>query len=165
MLFSASSLIFSFANPVLAHDASKPLTPEQQQQRAKLKGKVSTVGRVTLKDIPPGLPGPTLTGMKFLSGVAIRKADGGKSTQLNFSSTQDPKAIFEWYEKALRGDGWKVRESENKFGRPEWVIGSKKAETFYNVHFISSSGSKKGSSSKGCSFTVTINQPAPKTQS
>lgn len=126
--------------------------------RDKLKAQMAPVGRKELKEVPANLPGPVLTtGVKFLSGVVIKRADGGQTIQLNFSSTQEARQVFTWYETQLRGGGWKVMETETRQGGPGWVIGSKKAQTFVNVHFTSNTGNKKNPV-KGCAYSVTINQ-------
>lgn len=140
----------------------KPLTSDQQADRQNLRKKVNVVGHRMLKAPPSDLPGPIVPGAKFLSGTLIQRANGSRTTQLNFSSERDAKEIFEWYERTLRGNGWQVRESETKTGRPEWVIGSRGAEIFFNVHLTESSlksPKEKSSSRKSCSFTIAVNQP------
>lgn len=163
LLLSASSSFFLFSTiAVDAHDIKRPkMTPAMMDQRNKLNAQKQPVGHQTLKEMPTSLPGPVLTsGVTFVSGAIIRRADGGKTTQLNFTTNQEAREIMGWYERSLRGDGWKVMETESKTGQPGWVIGSKKARTFVNVHFTSSAGSKKnkGAKKKGCGYTVTINQ-------
>ena len=162
LLLSASSSFFFLSQIVEAHDIKRPrMTPKTIEQRNKVNAQIAPVGHQTLTSMPSGLPGPVLTaGTNFVSGAIIRRADGGKTTQLNFSTSQEAREIMGWYERALRGDGWKVMETETKQGQPGWVIGSKKARTFVNVHFMTSTGSKKnkGQKKKGCDYTVTINQ-------
>ncbi|MBX9567490.1 MAG: hypothetical protein K2X77_01285 [Candidatus Obscuribacterales bacterium] len=163
LLMSVSSSFFLFSTlAVDAHDIKRPkMTPAMIEQRNKINAEKQPVGHQTLKEIPGGLPGPVLTsGTTFVSGAIIKRADGGKTTQLNFTSNQDAREIMGWYERSLRGDGWKVMETETKTGQPGWVIGSKRARTFVNVHFTTSLGSKKnkGLKKKGCDYTVTINQ-------
>lgn len=155
-LLCASSSFFCCA--AIAHDVPKmPLTPQQRAERDKTKAQMQPIGRKQLTELPPNLPGPVLTSStKFISGVIIQRADGGKTYQLNFNSEKSAKEIYDWYGQTLKNSGWKIKATETKKGTPGWMIGSKKAQLFVNVHFLQNAGSKKAA--KGCNYTVTINQ-------
>ena len=165
---SFACLLILVATPVLADKPRPParvLSPAEVKRKNDFIQKIGARSTKTITAVPSNLPAPLFPSAKFTSGVIITRLDGAKVTRLNYYSEKDDKEIFEWYERSLRGNGWKVRETETKSGHPEWVIGHKNAETFFNVHLKESYGGKKarkkGAPSKGCAFTIVINQTKP----
>ncbi len=155
----------AFALPAFADNEFQqaPQTPEQIKDKQAFHSKIDPVGTVPLKAPPPGLPGQIMPGNTFLSGSQLRRSNGGKVTQLNYSTAQSPVQVFEWFERALRADQWKVKEPPAKSGQHDWIIGSKNSDTFFNVHITTNNYKKGGAKEKlnknGCSYTISITEP------
>ncbi len=139
----------------------KPLTPAEQKSRVDYHHKHDAIATIHLKAVPSDLPTHVMPGSEFTTGESMRRGNGEKSILLNFSSTQEMTSAVDWYDKALRNDGYKVKVTFTKSGKPDFIIAYKE-KTSITVHFMDSAIKNGKAPAKHIYYTLTTNQPNAK---
>jgi hypothetical protein len=91
------------------------------------------------KEIPKDFPLPVIDGAEVAGSASATKPDGEKSFQVTLRSEKSPGDIADYYQKALRDAGLKVRRQEHKMGGTHMVMlagskGKEKNQTQASVH-------------------------------
>jgi hypothetical protein len=151
-------LVASFITPANADNVQQQqsyMTPQEQQTAAAQRAKYQTSDTQVITTAPGRLiVPPPPAGAVFQTGMTMRTGAGQKRTQLNYlCKQQTPREIFEYYERSLRNDGWKVKQWMGKGEVPRMVMGSKGGDTSVSVQF------NMNAKTKGCRICLVISEP------